>query len=84
MAKDKSSSQDEQEATPQTNTVLYARFALPVQFIGVSGGVHNDTAHMGKDVKLSLTPAGLKIRTTGRTFLVGFPNLVYLEMANGN
>jgi len=65
------------------NRVLYARFHLPVQFIGSVNGIHADTSKLGK-VPMTYDSVGLKIKFEKRTVLVGWPNIHFVELAEGS
>lgn len=59
--------------------VVYARFHVPVQFIGLWDGVRNDTSQM-RGAELSVSAWGLEIGFRGRAILVGWPNLQFVEV----
>jgi len=60
--------------------VRYARFYQPVQFVGMLAGVHNDTSKLSR-VRLEYDMIGLRITYEGRTVVVGWPNIVYVELS---
>jgi len=68
------------DASGAPNKVLYARFHLPVQFIGSVNGIHADTSKLGK-VPMTYDAVGLKIKFEKRTVLVGWPNIHFVELA---
>ena len=59
--------------------VAYARFHMPVQFIGAVDGVHSDTSKLS-GAKMTVNQLGIKLEFKKRTILVGWPNLHYVEL----
>ena len=68
------------EAPKGLPKVKYARFYQPVQFVGHINGVHNDTSKLPK-VDLEYDMIGLRVTYEGRTIVVGWPNIVYMELS---
>jgi len=60
--------------------VKYARFYQPVQFVGHINGVHNDTSKLPK-VDMEYDMIGVRITYDSRTIVIGWPNIVYVELA---